>query len=94
MTYLQAMRYVILPQAMRVVLPPVSNEFIMLLKDTSLVSVVAVADLTRRGREFMAVHFNPIEVWTLIALVYLLMTLFSARLLAWMEKRRTLGSSL
>ena len=88
MNYLQSMRYIILPQAFRVVLPPVGNEFIMLLKDTSLVSVVAVADLTRRGREFMAAHFNPIEVWSLIALLYLIMTLFSARLIAWMEKRR------
>ena len=93
MNYLQAMRYVILPQAMRVVLPPVGNEFIMLMKDTSLVSVVAVADLTRRGREFMAVHFNPIEVWTLVALLYLIMTLFSARFIAWLEKRRGVGSS-
>lgn len=88
MSYLQAMRYIILPQAFRVVLPPVGNEFIMLLKDTSLVSVVAVADLTRRGREFMATHFNPIEVWTLIALLYLIMTLVSARFIAWLEKRR------
>jgi polar amino acid transport system permease protein len=88
MNYFQAMRHVILPQAMRVVLPPVGNEFIMLIKDTSLVSVVAVADLTRRGREFMAIHFNPIEVWTFIALLYLILTLFSARLIAWLEKRR------
>lgn len=93
MNYFQAMRYVILPQALRVVLPPVGNEFIMLLKDTSLVSVVAVADLTRRGREFMAVHFNPIEVWTLVALIYLLMTLFSARFIAWLEKRRGVETS-
>jgi polar amino acid transport system permease protein len=93
MNYLQAMRHVILPQAMRVVLPPVGNEFIMLMKDTSLVSVVAVADLTRRGREFMAIHFNPIEVWTFIALLYLVMTLFSARLIARLEKSRGVGSS-
>jgi len=93
MNYFQAMRHVILPQAMRVVLPPVGNEFIMLLKDTSLVSVVAVADLTRRGREFMSVHFNPIEVWTLIALVYLLMTLFSARVIARLEKRKGLRTT-
>ena len=73
MNYFQAMRYVVLPQAIRVI-APVGNEFIMLLKDTSLVSVVAVADITRRGREFMAVHFNPIEVWTLIALLYLVLT--------------------
>jgi polar amino acid transport system permease protein len=88
MNYLQSMRYIILPQAFRVVLPPVGNEFIMLLKDTSLVSVVAVADLTRRGREYMSAHFNPIEVWSLIALLYLLMTLFSARVISWLEKRR------
>jgi len=93
MNYFQSMRYVVLPQALRVVLPPVGNEFIMLLKDTSLVSVVAVADLTRRGREFMAVHFNPIEVWALVALLYLIMTLFSARFIAWLEKKRGVGSS-
>jgi polar amino acid transport system permease protein len=82
MTYMQA-------QALRVVLPPVGNEFIMLIKDTSLVSVVAVADLTRRGREFMASHFNPIEVWTIVALLYLILTLFSARFIAWLENRRS-----
>ena len=87
MTSFQSMRHVILPQAIRVVLPPVGNEFIALLKDSCLVSVVAVADLTRRGREFMAVHFNPIEVWTMVALLYLVMTLFSARGVAWLEKR-------
>jgi polar amino acid transport system permease protein len=88
MSYLQSMRYIVLPQAFRVVLPPVGNEFIMLLKDTSLVSAVALADLTRRGREFMAAHFNPIEVWTLVALLYLIMTLVSARAISWLEKRR------
>jgi polar amino acid transport system permease protein len=89
MSYMQAMRHVVIPQAIKVVLPPVGNEFIMLLKDSSLVSVVAVTDLTRRGREFMATHFDPIEVWTLIALLYLIMTLFSARLITWLERRRS-----
>ena len=87
MTHFQSMRHVILPQAARVILPPVGNEFIALLKDSCLVSVVAVADLTRRGREFMAVHFNPIEVWTMVALLYLVMTLLSARGVAWIEKK-------
>lgn len=87
MTHFQSMRHIILPQAVRVVLPPVGNESIALLKDSSLVSVVAVADLTRRGREFMAVHFNPIEVWTLVALLYLIMTLFLARAVSWVEKK-------
>jgi len=87
MSYFQSMRHIILPQAIRVILPPVGNEFIALLKDSSLVSAVAVADLTRRGREFMAAHFNPIEVWTMVALLYLIMTLFSARMVAWMERK-------
>jgi len=87
MSYFQAMRHVVLPQAIRVILPPVGNEFIALLKDSSLVSVVAVADLTRRGREFMSTHFNPIEVWTVVALLYLVMTLFSARVVSWLEKK-------
>jgi polar amino acid transport system permease protein len=87
MTYFQAMRYVILPQAVRVILPPVGNEFISLLKDSSLVSVVAVADMTRRGREFMSTNFDPIETWLMIGLLYLVMTLLSARVVAWLEKR-------
>ncbi len=87
MTHFQSMRHVILPQSIRVILPPVGNEFISLLKDSSLVSVVAVADLTRRGREFMATHFNPIEVWTMVALLYLIMTLLSARGVSWLEKK-------
>ncbi|HSW58714.1 MAG TPA: amino acid ABC transporter permease [Dehalococcoidales bacterium] len=88
MTYMQAMRYVVLPQAFRVVLPPVGNEFIMLIKDTSLVSAVAMADLTRRGREYMAANFNPIETWTMVALLYLIMTLFFTRILVWFEKKK------
>jgi polar amino acid transport system permease protein len=87
MSYFQAMRHVVLPQAIRVILPPVGNEFIALLKDSSLVSAVALADLTRRGREFMSANFNPIEVWTMIALLYLVMTLFSARIVNYIERR-------
>lgn len=87
MSYFEAMRYVIIPQAVRVILPPVGNEFISLLKDSSLVSVVAVADLTRRGREFMAANFIPIQTWMMIALLYLVMTLVSARAVTWIERR-------
>lgn len=88
MTYMQSMRHVVLPQAIRVVMPPVGNEFIMLIKDTSLVSAVAMADLTRRGREFMSTHFNPLETWTMVALLYLVMTLFFTRVIDYLEKRR------
>jgi len=87
MSHGQAMRYIILPQAVRVILPPVGNEFISLLKDSSLVSIVAVADMTRRGREFMAASFLPVETWIMIALLYLVMTLISARVVAWIERK-------
>jgi polar amino acid transport system permease protein len=87
MSHFQAMRHVVLPQAFRVILPPMGNEFIALLKDSSLVSVVAVADLTRRGREFMSAHFNPIETWLMVALLYLVMTLVAARIVSYIEKR-------
>jgi polar amino acid transport system permease protein len=87
MSQAQAMRYVILPQAIRVILPPMGNEFISLLKDSSLVSVVAVADLTRRGREFSSKTATPIETWTLVALLYLVMTILSARVVAYIERK-------
>ena len=91
MSHFQAMRHVVLPQAFRVILPPMGNEFISLLKDSSLVSVVAVADLTRRGREFMSAHFNPIETWLMVALLYLIMTIVAARVVSYIERRSKYG---
>lgn len=87
MNYVQAMRHVILPQAIRTILPPLGNEFVALLKDSSLVSVVAVADMTRRGREFMGKNFVPLETWTMVALLYLLLTVFAARIVSYVERR-------
>ena len=87
MTYIQAMRYVILPQAIRVILPPVGNEFVALLKDSSLVSVLAVSDLTRRGREYMARTFLSFDTWIMVALCYLVLTLFSSRAVEFIEAK-------
>lgn len=87
MGYFQAMRYIIIPQAIRVILPPMGNEFIALLKDSSLVSAVAVADLSRRGREFTSAQFIPIQTWMMVALLYLIMTLLSARVVGWVERK-------
>ncbi len=87
LTYVQSMRYVVLPQAFRTILPAIGNEFVTLLKDSSLVSVVAVPDLTRRGREFMSMTFIPLETWFMVALLYLIMTLFAARIVAWLERK-------
>lgn len=60
----QTMTLVILPQAMRTILPPIGNECIAMLKDTSLVSIIAVADLLRRGREFASQTFDYFETYT------------------------------
>ena len=83
----QTMRYVVLPQAWRTILPPVGNEFIALLKDTSLVSIIAVSDILRRGREFASESFLYFETYTLIALIYLLITLILSKSLSIIENR-------
>jgi polar amino acid transport system permease protein len=89
MNYIQAMRYIVLPQAIRVILPPVGNEFVTLLKDSSLVSVLAVSDLTRRGREFVARSFLSFDTFTMVALIYLMMTLFFTRVFSAVERQMT-----
>ncbi|MBM9535852.1 amino acid ABC transporter permease [Desulfobulbus alkaliphilus] len=83
----QTMFYVILPQAWRTILPPVGNEFIALLKDSSLVSILAVSDILRRGREFASVTFNYFETYTMVALVYLVITLILSKAVSTMEER-------
>lgn len=90
MTKSQSMRYVILPQAYRSIMPTIGNEFIALLKDSSLISVVSVADLTRRGREFLSFSSRPIETYLMMALLYLLMTLISARIARIVENKTKL----
>lgn len=87
MSYFQAMRHVVLPQAVRVILPPIGNEFVALLKDSSLVSVLAVSDLTRRGREYMARTFLSFDTWIMVALCYLVLTLFSSRAVEFIESK-------
>ncbi len=81
----QTMFLVILPQAWRTILPPVGNEFIALLKDSSLVSILAVADILRRGREFASESFYYFEAFTMVALVYLIITLVLSKGVSHME---------
>ena len=75
MDYWGAMRYVILPQTLRRVLPPLTNEAIALLKDSSLVSIVALAELTRKGTELATNAGSPTTIYLAVALLYLSMTL-------------------
>lgn len=83
----QAMRMIILPQAMKVILPAIGNEFIAMLKDSSLVSVIALRDILRRGREYVSRTFLSLETYAMVALVYLVFTLVLSKLVAMMEDR-------
>jgi polar amino acid transport system permease protein len=73
-SYIQAMRHIILPQAIKRALPTLIGEIISLVKDSSLVSIIAITDLTKVGREIVANTFSPFETWIVIALVYLCLT--------------------
>lgn len=83
----QTIRHVILPQAIKRMIPPLGNEFIAMLKDTSLLSAIGVEELTRKGQLFIAVTAAPFPVYTGIFLMYLVMTLTISRLVALMERR-------
>jgi len=74
----QAMRYVVLPQAIRLVLPPLGNDFIALLKDSALASAIAVPELTQAGRLLSARTFRAFETYNMVALLYLMMTLLGS----------------
>jgi len=87
LTRAQAMLYVIWPQAFRRMIPPLGNQFIISLKDTSLLVVIGVGELTRQGQEIIAVNFRAFEVWLTVALMYLCVTLTMAKLLQLVEKR-------
>lgn len=87
MSRTQALWRVILPQTIKIILPPIGNEFIALLKDSSLVSILAISDLLRRGREYAATSFRYFESYTMVAIVYLVLTLFLSRLVGIMEER-------
>jgi arginine/lysine/histidine/glutamine transport system substrate-binding and permease protein len=83
----QVDRFVILPQAIRLVIPPVSNEFIACLKDSSLVSIIGLRELTRAGREYLSWSYIDFATWLMVGALYLVMTLALARLSRKLEGR-------
>ena len=87
LTRFQTMRYVIWPQAFKRMIPPLGNQFIISLKDTSLLMVIGVGELLRTGQEIVAVNFRAFEVYLAVALVYLAMTLSIAKGLRMLEHR-------
>jgi polar amino acid transport system permease protein len=87
MTYVQSMWYVILPQAFRRVLPPLGNDFIAILKDSSLISVLAVRDIAQLGKLYRARTFSSFEAYNIMAFLYLSMTISLSMLIKFIERR-------
>lgn len=88
MTHSQAMKYVILPQAFKRVIPPLGNEFIIMLKDTSLVMVIGLAELTRSGQLIISNTYRALEIWLLVAIIYTVMTVMIAEFFVNRMERR------
>ncbi|GAB4435606.1 MAG: amino acid ABC transporter permease [Anaerolineae bacterium] len=87
MSYPQAMRHIILPQAVRRVLPPLGNDFIAMLKESSLVSALGVQDITQLGRLYAASSFEYLKTYNMVAFIYLTMTIMLSMGVKAMEVR-------
>lgn len=83
----QAMSEIILPQALKRILPPLSGQFISLIKDSSLVSVIAITDLTKSGREIITSTFATFEIWLVVAAMYLIVTSLLSQFVFYLERR-------
>jgi polar amino acid transport system substrate-binding protein len=92
MTQLQALRYVVVPQAFRLVMPVMTNDFISLLKDSSLVSVITMSELTRTYEQLSTTYYDYFGTGLLVGAVYLLIGLPFVRLARWTEQRLTVDS--
>jgi len=87
MTYAQSMRYIILPQALRRILPPLAGQFISLIKDSSLLGMIAIRELTKAAREAVAASLQPFELYILCAVLYLVLTFTLSMVLQYIERR-------
>jgi polar amino acid transport system permease protein len=87
MSYGQSMMYIILPQALRRILPPLAGQFISLIKDSSLLGMIAIRELTKAAREAVTVSLQPFEVFFLAAALYLVLTFTLSMLVQRLEKR-------
>ena len=87
MTYAQSMRYVILPQALRRILPPLAGQFISLIKDSSLLGIIAIRELSKATREVVTTSLQPFELWFVCALLYLVLTFTLSMFVQYLERR-------
>ncbi|MFK7694271.1 amino acid ABC transporter permease [Paenibacillus sp. HJGM_3] len=83
----QSFVHIVFPQAFKRMIPPLGNQFIISLKDTSLLSIIAVGELMRNGQEIVSTEFNAFEIYTIIAVMYLLLTLAISFILRSIERR-------
>ena len=83
----QRFRLVVFPQAVRVILPPLGNDFVAMVKDSSLVSVLGVADITQMGKVYASGSFRFFETYSVVAYVYLILTISLSLGLRWLEAR-------
>ena len=91
MSYGQAMRYIIMPQALRRILPPLAGQFISLIKDSSLLGIIAIRELTKAAREAVTASLQPFEVFMLCALLYLVLTFTLSMLVQHLERRMAIS---
>ena len=91
LSWVQMMRYVVLPQAIKRILPPLGNDFISMLKESSLVSVLGVGEITQLGRKYSASSFLYAETWNVAAFLYLSLTLVLSMGVKYMEQRMATG---
>jgi len=87
LTHNQTMRYIVWPQAFKRMIPPLGNQFIISIKDTSLLSVILVPELMFQGRLIASNYFNAVEIYTTVAVFYLIITLTLSYILRMIEKR-------
>ncbi|NRB04993.1 MAG: amino acid ABC transporter permease [Rhodobacteraceae bacterium] len=87
LNYYQTMRYVVLPQAIRRILPPLANQFIYIVKMSAFASVIGMQELTRRANELVVTEYRPLEIYTLLIFEYLILVLVISAGVRWLERR-------
>jgi His/Glu/Gln/Arg/opine family amino acid ABC transporter permease subunit len=87
LSYGQTMRYVVLPQAIRRILPPLANQFIYIVKMSAFASVIGMQELTRRANELVVTEYRPLEIYTLLILEYLVLVLIISFFVRWLERK-------
>ncbi len=87
LSYSDTMRFVILPQAIRRILPALGNQLVYMLKMSSLVSVIGMQELTRKANELVVTEYRPLEIYTILVLEYLVLILLVSAVVRWFERR-------